>query len=129
MRRSAVAAALMAAAAVSPAEAAVVEVWNVMTANPYNARLAVEDVRYADGHVDMGPHALGRSLSLGERSVTSFILVAQTAQSGLAFGIRCTAEAGYARVDVENPWTVVAGAGCTVAARGTVEPGNAIRWD
>lgn len=128
MRRSAVAAVLLAASVV-PAEAATVDVWNVMTANPYGARITVEDVRYADGAVLAGPRAVGRGLQLGGGSVTSFVIVAATQQSGIAFALRCAEEPAFARIEIENPWTVVATGACTVARRGTVDPAGAIIWE
>ncbi|MGE0724282.1 MAG: hypothetical protein AB7O45_07900 [Alphaproteobacteria bacterium] len=127
MRRIAVAA-LLAAASAMPAEAAIVDVWNVMTGNPYGTRLSVEDLRFADGTVDATPRLVGRGIRLGEQSVDSFVLLALTGSTGLAFGIQCDPAPTYVRIDVENPWTVVPSAGCRVVRRGTVEPG-AIRWE
>ncbi|MGE0718280.1 MAG: hypothetical protein AB7P02_22730 [Alphaproteobacteria bacterium] len=121
------AAAIMAAAA-APADAAYIEIWNLMTANPFGAQLVVEDVRYADGGVDAPSRPIGRSLNLGDGTVVAFNIVTQSASGGLAFALRCTPEAAFSRVEIENPWTVTATGACEVVSRGRIE-GNMIRWE
>lgn len=124
-------AAAMAAMALTavPAEAAYIEVWNLMTANPYGSQLLVEDVRYADGGVDAPSRPVGQTLRLGDGSVVGFVLVAQTPSGGLAFALQCSPEPAFSRVEIENPWTVSASGACQVVRRGSLVPGNMIQWD
>ncbi|MCC7274391.1 MAG: hypothetical protein IT561_17120 [Alphaproteobacteria bacterium] len=122
-------AAALALAMGGPAHAAYVEVWNVMTANPFGAQVVVEDVRYADGGVDAPSRPVGRTLLLGDGTVVAFTVVTQSGTGGLAFAVQCAAEASYGKVEIENPWTVVASGACQLARRGTIVPGNMIRWD
>ncbi|BBK40147.1 hypothetical protein STVA_01670 [Allostella vacuolata] len=128
MNRILGAAAVAAMTAAAPAQAAYVEIWNLMTANPYGAQLVVEDVRFADGGIEAPPRAVGQTLRLGDGTVTGFVLVSQTPTGGLAFALQCAPEASYGRVEIENPWTVSASGACRVVRRGTVT-GNIIQWD
>ncbi len=113
----------------APAQAAYIEIANLMTANPFEARIMVEDVRYADGGVDAPSRPVGQMLRLGDGSVTGFILVTQTPTGGLAFALECAPDAAYSRVEVENPWAVEATGACRVVRRGSIVPGNMIRWE
>jgi hypothetical protein len=122
-------AALAAAMALAaPAQAAYVEVANLMTGNPYGAQVMVEDVRYADGGSDAPSRQVERTLRIGDGTVTGFVLVTQTSAGGLAFSIQCSPDAAYARIEVENPWAVSANGACQIARRGSLVPGNMIRW-
>lgn len=115
--------------AAAPAQAAYVEIWNLMTANPYGSQILVEDVRYADGAVDAPSRPVGQSVRLGDGSVTGFVLVAQTPSGGLAFALQCSPDAAFARIEIENPWTVSASGACQVVRRGNLVSGNMIQWD
>lgn len=116
-------------AAGGTAQAAYVEVQNLMTANPFGTQLMVEDVRFADGAVDAPSRPVGRGLNLGDGSVTGFVLVAQTPSGGMAFAVQCNPGPTYARIEIENPWTVSASGGCEVVRRGNLVAGNMIQWE
>ena len=113
----------------TPALAAYIEIENLMTANPFGAQILVEDVRYADGGVDAPSRPVGQMLRLGDGSVIGFVLVTQTPTGGLAFAVQCGPDAAYARISVENPWSVEASGACQVVRRGSVVSGNMIRWE
>ena len=123
------AAAAAIALAAAPAQAAYVEIWNLMTANPYGSQIVVEDVRYADGGVDAPSRPVGQTLRVGDGTVVSFVLVAQGPTGGLAFALQCSPEPTFARVEIENPWTVSASGGCQIVRRGSLVSGNMIQWD
>ena len=129
MKRTIAAAVAAIGLASAPADAAYVEIWNLMTANPFGSQLLVEDVRFADGGVDAPSRPVARTQHLGDGTVSSFVLVAQTASGGLAFAIQCSPDASFGRVEVENPWTVSASGACQVVRRGSLVSGNMIQWE
>ena len=129
MTRTIAAAAAALALAAAPAQAAYVEIWNLMTANPYGSQIVVEDIRYADGGVDAPSRPVSQTLRIGDGTVVSFVVVAQAPTGGLAFAVQCTPEPSFARIEIENPWTVTASGACQVVRRGNLVSGNMIQWD